>query len=65
MNESIRSLMERREFIRTAAVGTVVYYFVDPSAKMSGEASRSTRRMLALVPNVGPTERGLSLVGSF
>jgi hypothetical protein len=48
-----------------AAVGTVVYYFVDPHAKMTGEASRSTRRMLALVPNVGPTERGLTLVGSF
>jgi tetratricopeptide (TPR) repeat protein len=48
-----------------AAVGTVVYYFVDPNAKESSVASRATLRRLALVPSVGPGERGLSLVGSF
>jgi hypothetical protein len=47
-----------------AAVGTVVYYFVDPNAK-EGESARASRRSLALVPSVGPGERGLSLMGSF
>ena len=48
-----------------AAVGTVVYYFVDPNAREKGEAARAPRRSLALVPSVGPGERGLSVVGSF
>jgi tetratricopeptide (TPR) repeat protein len=48
-----------------AAIGTVVYYFVDPNAKEGGESARATRTKLALVPNVGPGERGVSLLGSF
>jgi len=48
-----------------AAVGTVVYYFVDPSAKRTAASAHTPRRSVALVPNVGPTERGLFLVGSF
>jgi hypothetical protein len=49
-----------------AAVGTVIYYFVDPNAKESGgsEARRATRR-IAIVPSVGPTQTGLTVVGSF
>jgi hypothetical protein len=49
-----------------AAVGTVILYFVDPGAQ-EGEAKnqRSTAPTLALTPVFGPTERGLSLVGSF
>jgi len=48
-----------------AAVGTVVYYFVDPNAHEKSEAARAPRRSLALVPSVGPGERGLSVIGSF
>ncbi|HEY4103881.1 MAG TPA: tetratricopeptide repeat protein [Polyangiaceae bacterium] len=49
-----------------AAVGTVVYYFVDPNAKKSdSQAARRSRPSVALVPSFGFGERGLSLVGSF
>jgi hypothetical protein len=48
-----------------AAVGTVVYYFVDPNANEKSESARASRRSVALVPSVGPGERGLSVVGSF
>ena len=48
-----------------AAVGTVVYYFVDPGAKRATESARATGPRVSLVPSVGPGERGLSLVGSF
>jgi hypothetical protein len=48
-----------------AAVGTVVYYFVDPSARKSGDSAHANARRVALVPSVGPRETGLSLVGSF
>jgi hypothetical protein len=48
-----------------AAVGTVVYYFVDPGAKQANDSGRVTRRRVALVPVVVPGERGLSLVGTF
>ncbi|HEX3776689.1 MAG TPA: tetratricopeptide repeat protein [Polyangiaceae bacterium] len=47
-----------------AAVGTVVYYFVDPHAKES-TASRDSRPSIALIPSFGFGERGLSLVGRF
>jgi hypothetical protein len=49
-----------------AAVGTVVYYFVDPNAKESSEsAARSDPRRIAIVPSVGPTQAGLTVFGSF
>ncbi len=48
-----------------AAVGTVVYYFVDPNAKQKAESARTPHRSLALVPSLGFGERGLSVVGSF
>jgi len=49
-----------------AAVGTVIYYFVDPNAEERGasEAQRRQRRV-ALIPSVGPAHTGLTLVGSF
>jgi hypothetical protein len=48
-----------------AAVGTIVYYFVDPHAKeASGEASTRGRRV-AIVPSVGPGQTGLTVLGSF
>lgn len=50
-----------------AAVGTIVYYFIDPNAREAaskGDAAASKRR-IALVPSVAPTQAGLSLVGSF
>ncbi|HEX3855012.1 MAG TPA: hypothetical protein VHW01_28815 [Polyangiaceae bacterium] len=48
-----------------AAVGTIVYYFVDPHAKeASGEASTHHRRV-ALVPSVSPGQTSLTLLGSF
>jgi hypothetical protein len=49
-----------------AAVGTVVYYFVDPNAKESHESeARGSTRRIAIVPSVGPTQTGLTVVGSF
>jgi len=48
-----------------AAVGTIVYYFVDPQAKeASGEAS-THRRRVAFVPSVSPGQTSLTLLGSF
>ena len=48
-----------------AAVGTILYYFVDPHAKeATGEAS-TLRRRVALVPSVSPGQTGLTLLGSF
>ena len=49
-----------------AAVGTVIYYFVDPNAR-EGEAAEARRepRRLAVVPSVGPTHTGLTLLGNF
>ncbi|HYP78120.1 MAG TPA: hypothetical protein VER12_19240 [Polyangiaceae bacterium] len=49
-----------------AAVGTVIFYFVDPNAKESsgGEAKRQQRRV-AIVPSIGPGQTGLTVVGSF
>jgi hypothetical protein len=48
-----------------AAIGTIVYYFVDPHAKeASGEASTHHRRV-ALVPSVSPGQTSLTLLGSF
>jgi hypothetical protein len=49
-----------------AAVGTVIYYFVDPNAREGGEkAAQRERRELAIVPSVGPGHTGLTVVGSF
>lgn len=49
-----------------AAVGTVIYYFVDPSAREdSASAARRESRRIALVPSVGPAQTGLTLIGSF
>ena len=48
-----------------AAVGTVIYYFIDPNAvEGAKDARHAVRRRLALVPSVGP-QTGLTLVGSF
>ncbi len=49
-----------------AAVGTIVYYFVDPNAKESKDSSKAgPRRSLALVPTISPGQSGLTLLGSF
>jgi len=49
-----------------AAVGTVVYYFVDPNAKEGRQSAHTEpRRSVALVPNVGPSQSGLTLLGTF
>ncbi|HKO47759.1 MAG TPA: hypothetical protein VJV79_08550 [Polyangiaceae bacterium] len=49
-----------------AAVGTVIYYFVDPNAREdSSQAARREQRRLALVPSVGPSHTGLTVIGSF
>jgi len=49
-----------------AAVGTVIYYFVDPNAQEGGEKEAARERShIALVPSIGPVETGLSVVGSF
>jgi hypothetical protein len=48
-----------------AAVGTIVYYFVDPGARVSSDSARVNARRLALVPVLAPGERGLSLQGNF
>ena len=49
-----------------AAVGTVIYYFIDPNARedSSRSAAREPRR-IAIVPTVGPAQTGLTLLGSF
>ena len=49
-----------------AAVGTVILYFVDPSARVdTGGNARSQQRRLAIVPSVGPAQTGLTVMGSF
>jgi hypothetical protein len=48
-----------------AAVGTVVYYFVDPSAKEGKDSASASHAHVALVPTVAPGQSGLTLLGSF
>ena len=49
-----------------AAVGTVIYYFVDPNAKEGNDSeARRGQQRIALVPSVGPTQAGLTVIGSF
>lgn len=50
-----------------AAVGTVIFYFVDPGAKESSSGSEGKReqRRVALVPSVGPGQTGLTVIGTF
>ena len=49
-----------------AAVGTIIYYFVDPNAREGGASeARSRQRRIALIPSVGPAQTGLTVVGSF
>jgi hypothetical protein len=48
-----------------AAVGTIILYFVDPGAKESAEEAHTGKRRVALVPTVGPSQTGLTLLGSF
>lgn len=47
-----------------AAVGTILYYFLDPHAQES-EKQASTLRRLAFIPSVGPAQTGLTVLGSF
>ncbi len=49
-----------------AAVGTIIYYFIDPSAKEdSAKEAHEPRRRIAIVPTVGPSQSGLTVMGSF
>jgi hypothetical protein len=48
-----------------AAVGTVILYFIDPGAKEAPHQARLAQRRIALVPQVGPSQTGLTLLGSF
>lgn len=49
-----------------AAVGTIIYYFVDPNARESSSKEASApRRRLTIVPSIGPAQNGLSVMGSF
>jgi len=48
-----------------AAVGTIVYYFVDPSAKESASTARAGARRLAFVPSIAAGQAGLTVLGSF
>ncbi len=49
-----------------AAVGTVIYYFVDPNAQeASAQEAKGEQRRIAIVPSVGPTQAGLTVIGSF
>jgi hypothetical protein len=49
-----------------AAVGTVIFYLVDPNAKeASASGARRVERRIALVPSVSPAHAGLTVVGSF
>jgi len=48
-----------------AAVGTIIYYFVDPNAETPAESARTSAPRVSVVPTMGPGERGLSVVGSF
>lgn len=47
----------------TAAAGTIIYYFLDSGG--SNERAATDGRRVAIVPVLTPTERGLSLSGSF
>jgi len=49
-----------------AAVGTVIYYFIDPNAREdSPQEGRRAERRIAIVPSVGPSQTGLTVIGSF
>jgi hypothetical protein len=49
-----------------AAVGTIVYYFIDPNAREgSAKDARAQRRRIAIVPTLGPAQSGLSVLGTF
>ena len=49
-----------------AAVGTIVYYFLDPNAVEGHEqASKPGRRSVAIVPTVSATQGSLTLTGTF
>ena len=48
-----------------AAVGTIIYYFVDPNAKEHTEARAGGRRRMAFVPTIAPGQAGLTVLGSF
>lgn len=48
-----------------SAVGTVLYYFVDPNAKEAHEEARASGLRVSVVPTVAPGQSGLTLVGSF
>lgn len=48
-----------------AAVGTVIYYFVDPNAEEAHDQNRIERRRFAIVPVFGPAQGGLSAMGTF
>ena len=49
-----------------AAVGTIVYYFLDPGAVEHERASkRSPTRRIAIVPTISPSNSGLTVIGSF
>lgn len=48
-----------------AAVGTIVYYFIDPNAREATTEARAGKRRIALVPTVAPTQAGLTLLGTF
>jgi len=49
-----------------AAVGTVIYYFVDPNAREGGaQEARRDQRRIAVLPSVGPSQAGLTVIGNF
>jgi hypothetical protein len=48
-----------------AAIGTVVYYFIDPRAKEASSEASTRGRRVAIVPNIGPGQTGLTVLGSF
>ncbi len=50
-----------------AAVGTIIYYFIDPNAKEGGgeKEAHAARRRIAIVPTVGPSQNGLTVMGTF
>ena len=48
-----------------AAVGTIVYYFIDPSAKEATTAAHAGSRRVAFVPSIAPGQAGLTVLGSF
>jgi len=48
-----------------AAVGTIVYYFLDPNAREGQSAARTPQRRIAIVPTLSPAQSGLTVTGSF